>query len=214
MTILTRTIFRFLRYFVEAFLTALGWILFGFLFAAGVFVILYGETNETDTLFLPSQLLSSIGTILGYGILMVVSAVLLIIWAKYNQHRFAGVDRRKPPAPLSKIQLCNSFSISNSQFDEVHAARVFVVHHDDDAVIRAVDVINEKTLLDHIERDHQHDEDQNVRQNIAQQSQQSTKQEIKSGDWSFVELWPAIRYDQNDTWVSQCDSYGQSRASS
>jgi len=199
------------RYLFEVLLTAFGWFFFGFLFGGGIFAILQGQLRGFDAPFLPQEFVSSLHTLLGYAILMLICATLLITWAKYNQYRFAGVDRRKPPLPLSKTQLCNSFSISDNHFDEASQAQMIIVHHDDEAIIRAIDVVNRETLLRNIVRKRMLDANHAAKQETEQVAKRAAKQETGCHNWSFVELWPSTRYEPSDSWVSQCDFYGLSR---
>jgi len=200
----------YLRYLFEVLLTAFSWLFFGFLFGAGIFVMIKGQLRGPDAPFLPQEFVSSVHTLLSYAILMLICGTSLIAWAKYNQHRFAGVDRRKPPLPLSKTQLCNSFSISNDQFDEASQAQMMIVHHDEEATIRAIDVVNRETLLKNIVRKRLLDAQIAVKQETAQEADKAAGRH----NWSFVELWPSTRYEKTDSWVSQCDFYGLSRKSS
>jgi len=134
------------RYFFDILLTTLGWVVFFFLFASGILAVLRGERNDgPEVPLVPPLLLPSVSTVLGYGVVMVLFAALLIGWAKYNQRRFAGVDRRRPPPPLSQMQLCDSFGISHAQLDHTQEAQVMIVHHDDDGIIRSIEVVDENT---------------------------------------------------------------------
>jgi len=125
-------------YFLDVLLTALGWLIFFLLFIVGIVAIIRAEMQGPDAPFLPPLLLSSIHTLLSYMVIVVAFAIILMLWAKYNQYRSAGKNRRKPPSPLTRERLCASFSVSDRQIDEMQGERVLRVEHAGDGAILAI----------------------------------------------------------------------------
>jgi len=122
-------------YMLDSLLTLGGWLLFFFLFAAGIVAILRGEMRGPDSPLLPQIMLASVITIVGYIITMAINSLILIGWAKYNQYRFSGKDRRKPPLPLTAERLCTSFAIPPTLLERARMTRVMVIQHDEDGAI-------------------------------------------------------------------------------
>jgi len=96
---------------------------------------------------LPAQLLDSVTTILGYLLSLVVSAAILIGWAKYNQYRFAGKDRRKPPLPLTAERLCTSFAVSAVRLKQAQHAQAMVIDHDEEGAVVDLGVLDLSHLI-------------------------------------------------------------------
>jgi len=130
------------RYLLDVVLTALGWIFFIYLFAAGIFAILSGEMQGPQAPLVPPELLSSAQTVINYAVIALINANVLVGWAVYNQFRFAGKDRRKPPKPLTEKQLQKSFSLSPVLFSEVQNAGVMVVYHEEESsLVCTIDIL-------------------------------------------------------------------------
>jgi len=202
---------RPLRYFFDVALTAGGWISFFIMFGAGIVALLRDETRGPDALFLPSKLTDSISTVAGYVVLMLCFTLFLIIWARYNQFRFAGVDRRKPPAPLSAAQLQTSFGVSEKQLDDMQSARFIVVAHDDDGAIRAIRTVDEALKMRALRRVHLDVPSPEV---VAEPAQPPVK---GSGNvvpplaqkWSFLDPKYSVGYVSGTTWACQNNAYAR-----
>jgi len=130
------------RYLLDIVLTALGWIFFIYLFAAGIFAILSGEVQGIKVTLVPVEFISAAQTVINYAVIALINANVLVGWAVYNQFRFSGKDRRKPPKPLTEKQLQNSFSVSPSIFHEIQNAAVMVIYHEEkNAMLYSIDVL-------------------------------------------------------------------------
>jgi len=126
-----------LQHGVDILLTMLGWAAFAYLFIAGTFAML--AENPGDQAWLPAQLFSTLATLRDYTALTLAGALLLLVWAKYNQYRFRGKDRRKSEALLSEAKLLASFKISSAQLSVLQQARTSVIRHDEHGNILGVD---------------------------------------------------------------------------
>jgi len=207
-----------LRYGVDIFATVLGWVVFFIIFVSGILTLLRGETSGPDVPFLPSSLVASLGTVGGYILLMVCFSILLIIWAKYNQRRFAGVDRRKPPAPVDLAQLCTSFGVSQNQLGAVQTARFIVVAHDgagEISTIRAIDEALKTRALKRARLPQSAVQRQSVAP-VAAASLKHAKTDDKSAytvprNWFFLDPKSPIIYVAGTSWADQRDAYGVSK---
>jgi len=199
---------RPLQHFFDIVLTALGWIAFVIMFGAGILALLRDEVRGPDALFLPSSLADSISTVAGYVLLMLGFTVFLIVWAKYNQHRFAGVDRRKPPAPLEAVQLCASFGVSEKQFDDMQAARFIAVAHDDDGAIVAVRTVDEELKL-RANRRGELPAQVTVISTPEVEASETVDVKLKqpSRQWFFLDPQSSIRYMSGHSWANQLHAY-------
>jgi len=134
-----------LRYLFDLLLTALGWVMFFYLFGAGILNILKGRAQGQDAPFLPQELRDSLGTLAGYTVLMLVFAVIFILWFQYNEHfgkygKYGRYRRQKVPA-VSGEQLRRNLDVTPVQFDTAQSARVMVVQHDDKGAVIAVNAL-------------------------------------------------------------------------
>jgi len=191
------------QHYFDIVLTVFGWAAFIIMFGAGTLALLRDEVRGPGALLLPSSLADSISTVTGYVLLMLGFTVLLIIWAKYNQHRFAGVDRRKPPAALVAAQLRASFGVSEKQFDDMQTARFIVMAHDDDGAIRAIHTIDETLKLR-----------ANQRGVLPQQETGTSTIDVQSSNtvhWFFLDPLSSIRYMPGHSWADQRYAYERSQ---
>jgi len=75
-----------------------------------------------------------------YLAIILVMAMALIGWAKYNHIRFRGVERRRERPPVSLEATAQHAGATPAAIEDWRDARIAVVHHDDHGHIRAVDI--------------------------------------------------------------------------
>ncbi|MFJ4292659.1 poly-beta-1,6-N-acetyl-D-glucosamine biosynthesis protein PgaD [Cupriavidus sp. NPDC089707] len=126
-----------LRWAFDAVLTALAWIGFFYLFASGIRDILLEASSGPDVPFW-SALMPTMGTLSVYVLVGVFNGVVLLLWALYNQFRFAGMDRRKPLPPLGDDELVASFGLPGQRVEALQQAKAAVIDHDHDGGIAGV----------------------------------------------------------------------------
>lgn len=126
-----------LRRAFDAVLTALAWTGFFYLFASGIRDILVEAATGLDVPFW-SALMPTMGTLSVYVLVGVFNGVVLLVWALYNQVRFAGMDRRKPLPPLDDDELVASFGLPGARVQSLQQAKVAVIDHDHDGGIAGV----------------------------------------------------------------------------
>jgi len=130
------------RYLLDVVVTALGWVLFVYLFGAGILNLVQGRAQGPDAPFLPQELRDSLGTLAGYTVLMLVFAAIFILWFQYNEHfgKYAkyGRYRRQDIPAVSGEQLRRNLGVTPVQFDTAQSARVMVVEHDDKGAVTGI----------------------------------------------------------------------------
>ncbi len=122
---------------LDAFLTILAWLGFSYLCAAGIRAVLQ-ETGAGPGVPFWSALLPTMGTLTLYILVGLFNGIVLLVWALYNQYRFAGLDRRKPVAALGGEELARSFGLCEQRLAALHQAKVAVVGHENDGTIAAL----------------------------------------------------------------------------
>ncbi|MBO4121747.1 poly-beta-1,6-N-acetyl-D-glucosamine biosynthesis protein PgaD [Cupriavidus gilardii] len=122
---------------IDALLTALAWIGFGYLCVTGLLAVLRHANAGPDVPFW-SALLPTAGTLSIYVVVGLFNGVVLLTWALYNQYRFSGLDRRKPIPALRDDELARSFKVSGEQLRALQKAKVAVVDHEGDGTIADV----------------------------------------------------------------------------
>ncbi|HET8598151.1 MAG TPA: poly-beta-1,6-N-acetyl-D-glucosamine biosynthesis protein PgaD [Castellaniella sp.] len=124
-------------------LTALAWLAFGYLFAAGIDVL----SATVLSGFAPpvlARLLLDIRLLLAYLIVAACISLLLSVWAHYNALRFGRLVRRKPASDLRPETLALSFGISPAQIGLLHNGRVLSIQHTDEGRIHRIDFLPEQ----------------------------------------------------------------------
>ncbi|WP_241049193.1 poly-beta-1,6-N-acetyl-D-glucosamine biosynthesis protein PgaD, partial [Achromobacter xylosoxidans] len=109
-------------YLFDLVLTAVGWFAFVYLFGAGILAILRGAAGGPQAPLWPT-FLPTLHTLLGYALLALINATVLVAWAVYNHLRFAGKDRRQAIKPLDDQRLAASFAVTPRQLAQLRAAR-------------------------------------------------------------------------------------------
>lgn len=61
---------------------------------------------------------SALNWVGSYLLLVFISSLLFIAWARYNWLRFHGKDRRKTPAPVSNARLAEFFHVTEREVDQ------------------------------------------------------------------------------------------------
>jgi biofilm PGA synthesis protein PgaD len=125
-------------YLFDLALTAVGWFAFVYLFGAGILAILRGAAGGPQASLWPT-FLPTLHTLLGYALLALINATVLVAWAVYNHLRFAGKDRRQAIKPLDDQRLAASFAVTPRQLAQLRAARIAVIHHGGDGDIQGIE---------------------------------------------------------------------------
>ncbi|TWG88903.1 biofilm PGA synthesis protein PgaD [Cupriavidus gilardii J11] len=123
-----------LGWLIDALLTALAWIGFGWLCASGVHAVLQAADSGPGVPVL-SALLPTMDTLAIYVVVAVINGIVLLAWARYNQYRFSGLDRRRAIPALGKEELARSFGVSAQRLQAMQEAKVVVVVHQEDGGI-------------------------------------------------------------------------------
>ncbi|MBD2785147.1 poly-beta-1,6-N-acetyl-D-glucosamine biosynthesis protein PgaD [Xenorhabdus sp. DI] len=94
---------------IDILLTILAWVGFIYLFMVGLFNASHNITP--------------------YIVIAIINALLLIGWAKYNQHRFKIERRRHRPA-LTHAEVAQSFMLEQKLLDTLRQSKVSSISYD------------------------------------------------------------------------------------
>ncbi|MBY4895432.1 poly-beta-1,6-N-acetyl-D-glucosamine biosynthesis protein PgaD [Cupriavidus sp. AU9028] len=123
---------------LDALLTALAWLGFVYLCVTGLAAVLrHAEVRGPGVPFWEAML-PTMGTLTVYAVVAAINGVVLLAWARYNQHRFSGMDRRRPLPALRQDELADSFALSPQRLQELQRAKVAIVAHREDGAIAQV----------------------------------------------------------------------------
>lgn len=117
---------------LDTLLTLLIWIGFLWLIYQGLISVLQVRPDAG-----PRPLNLSISTITMYVLIALFNSLLLILWAQYNQHRFA-VERRTRRDELSDEKLAGYFGMTADMLLQMKDTQVIVVSHDVDGSLTGV----------------------------------------------------------------------------
>ena len=132
---------RLLPRLFDGLLTCIAWGGFIWLLYLSLMSILGAQSGGETSLLGPT-----FGTILLYVLIALLNSVLLIIWAKYNQLRFA-VERRTRSLALPDEQLTEHFGLTPKVLEQLKYAQIAVVHHNNDGTALKVDVRRDDIAL-------------------------------------------------------------------
>ncbi|WP_435930281.1 poly-beta-1,6-N-acetyl-D-glucosamine biosynthesis protein PgaD [Dryocola sp. BD613] len=138
-------IFTELRLFprlIDMFLTLVAWVGFSYLIYNGLITALAHSPFMGLRPFL-----TTLNTVTFYMLIALVNGLLLIGWAKYNQHRFR-VERRNRRPGLQKTELATSLHLTEQAAYGLNHGRVLTVFHNENGEIDHVDVV--RGVLDNL----------------------------------------------------------------
>lgn len=130
---------RWLPYLVDVLLTAIAWAGFVYLFFTGFLNVIQHRVVPGEHLHF-ELFFATVETLLFYLLVGVINALILSIWAKYNQIRHGGDERRQSIPVLKDSQLISSFDISPQMLDLFHNHQIVTVMHDEQGGISRVAV--------------------------------------------------------------------------
>lgn len=84
-------------------------------------------------------------TLESYIHIILINSTLLISWALYNQLRFRGKDRRKPPRIIGPEDLAILYNITTEDVTAWQNTRIMIMHHDTTGTIEKVTTPLSKT---------------------------------------------------------------------
>ena len=113
---------------LDAFFTLLAWVGLSYLLVRGLWPLLNTHTGPR----IEVSVLDALGTLQLYVWVALLNAVLLIAWARYQQHRSKGFARRRKAAPVvGDHGLQASFRLSNELLMQLRRPGVMVIHNDE-----------------------------------------------------------------------------------
>lgn len=136
-TMVIRTQRSSVRLAIDWILTLCAWLVFLFLFAKGIWAVGTNHTQGLDVPFL-SRALPSVDTLAIYGLVMLLQAAVLLLWALYNWSRFHGKTRRNRASTLSDEQLTRSYGVDMRTLNSLRSSTISVIHHAPEGSISAI----------------------------------------------------------------------------
>jgi len=130
-------------------LTALAWLAFCYLFAAGIGILAETRFSGLASPVL-AGLLPDVRLMLAYLAVVVCITLALSAWAHYNALRFGRLARRKPISGLRPETLALSFGISPMQIELLHTGRVLSIHHTDEGLIHRIDFMPDEEVCGNV----------------------------------------------------------------
>lgn len=120
---------------IDVVLTLVAWIGLGYLLMHGIESML--ETHGGPRLDAP--IFAALNTLQIYLWIAVFNAVILISWARYQQHRGRQFAQRRAAAnALSDKKLSESFSLEEGDLDQLRRPGVLVIHNDEEGGVAQV----------------------------------------------------------------------------
>ncbi|WP_145507004.1 poly-beta-1,6-N-acetyl-D-glucosamine biosynthesis protein PgaD [Yersinia alsatica] len=114
---------------IDIIITALAWFGFIFLFVKGFLDMIHRAPNMGPIPF-RVYILAGLTTLALYAAIAAFNAVVLIVWAKYNQVRFQ-VERRGHRPHLNDDELADSMEMSGSMIAQLKAGSCLTLYNDE-----------------------------------------------------------------------------------
>ncbi|EEP91549.1 hemin storage system, HmsS protein [Yersinia kristensenii ATCC 33638] len=114
---------------IDIIITALAWFGFIFLFVKGFLDMIHRAPNMGPAPF-RMYILAGLTTLVLYAAIAAFNAIVLIVWAKYNQVRFQ-VERRGHRPHLDDEELANSMEMSSEIIAQLKAGSCLTLYNDE-----------------------------------------------------------------------------------
>ncbi|CFR20956.1 poly-beta-1,6-N-acetyl-D-glucosamine biosynthesis protein PgaD [Yersinia kristensenii] len=128
-TLLIHTEQRLIPRLIDIIITALAWFGFIFLFVKGFLDMIHRAPNMGPAPF-RMYILAGLTTLVLYAAIAAFNAIVLIVWAKYNQVRFQ-VERRGHRPHLDDEELANSMEMSSEVIAQLKAGSCLTLYNDE-----------------------------------------------------------------------------------
>lgn len=114
---------------IDIIITALAWFGFIFLFVKGFLGMIHRAPNMGPIPF-RMYILAGLTTLALYAAIAAFNAIVLIVWAKYNQVRFQ-VERRGHRPHLNDDELADSLDVSGDMIAQLKAGSCLTLYNDE-----------------------------------------------------------------------------------
>lgn len=109
-------------------LTSVLWIIWIYLWLPLVSLIAWGLGIRLFAIeMMRPENLDYLRELLLYGQILLLVFILVMAWSSYNLMRFRGVDRRRPPLPVTESQEAEYFGVPSGVVEDLKCARVITV---------------------------------------------------------------------------------------
>ncbi|AHM73582.1 poly-beta-1,6-N-acetyl-D-glucosamine biosynthesis protein PgaD [Yersinia hibernica] len=120
---------RLIPRLIDITITALAWFGFIFLFVKGFLDMIHRAPNMGPIPF-RMYILAGLTTLALYAAIAAFNAIVLIVWAKYNQVRFQ-VERRGHRPHLDDDELANSMEMTPEMIAQLKAGSCLTLYNDE-----------------------------------------------------------------------------------
>ncbi|ELI8259577.1 poly-beta-1,6-N-acetyl-D-glucosamine biosynthesis protein PgaD [Yersinia enterocolitica] len=120
---------RLLPRLIDIIITALAWFGFIFLFVKGFLDMIHRAPNM-GTIPFRMYILAGLTTLALYAAIAAFNAIVLIVWAKYNQIRFQ-VERRGHRPHLGDDELADSMEMTGEMIAQLKAGACLTLYNDE-----------------------------------------------------------------------------------
>jgi len=122
------------------------WVAYGFLisdFFVFVFHVIRWAALAGPT---PEELrpvLALIDTLGSYALVVLINTAMLFGWARYNQMRFRGKERRKAMPVVTVADYARMYGFPPEEIASWQRARILIMHHDQNGQLAKVELAQE-----------------------------------------------------------------------
>ena len=129
---------------IDLLFTLCAWFGFMLLFRDGL-ALLWNRMSlfGTDTTMpVMGHFTGALPSLLDYGLVILINGFVLLVWARWNQIRFRGRERREAQAPLRAAEVASEFEVPRAVVQPLTEARRIVLHHGEHGSIDGIDSVD------------------------------------------------------------------------
>lgn len=138
MSLLIRTQQKWLPRSIDALLTLIAWVGFGYLLVQGVAAVI-ADDQQGPRLSLGTEFLLTLDTLLIYLLVALLIGAVLLVWAKYNEQRASGYERRERMPDICEVGLSENFQVSLPVLDCLQNQQVLILHNHEHGALAAIE---------------------------------------------------------------------------
>ncbi|WP_409306617.1 poly-beta-1,6-N-acetyl-D-glucosamine biosynthesis protein PgaD [Pectobacterium sp. B1J-3] len=127
---------RILPRIIDILITLCAWLGYIWLIGYGILSLMNG-----GSVIVPHFIWPELQTFLFYFLIALVNALMIILWAKYNQYRFSQ-ERRQRVSSLLNEDIATSFSVQPEEMDMLNRNQIQRVWHDGQGHIARIESLD------------------------------------------------------------------------
>jgi biofilm PGA synthesis protein PgaD len=138
MSLLIRTQQHWLPRSIDALLTLVAWLGLLYLLVQGVTAVT-ANGQQGSRLSLGTEFLLTLDTLLIYLVVALMVGAALLVWAKYNERRAYGYERRERMPDVCEVGLSENFQVSLPILDCLQNQQVLILHNHEHGALAAIE---------------------------------------------------------------------------